>query len=318
MTELVVCSGKGGTGKTSIVASLAALAHQPVLADCDVDAANLHLVLAPTIARTTPFVAGRRAVIRAEECTGCGLCAELCRFDAIERVADPVRGASCRINAVGCEGCGVCVHFCPAGAIDFPPARCGEWYLSETRFGPLVHANLDTGAENSGKLVTLVREQARSTAAARGRDLILSDGPPGIGCPVTASLTGADHTLLVTEPSQSGLHDLGRVLELVDHFGVPAQVCINKYDLSLPLSGAIDAWCAGRGIPVVGHIPFEPLTSDAQMAGRSLVEYAPDCEASVAIRGVWREISRRLPGGRGDADTRCARPIPLVARAPRP
>jgi MinD superfamily P-loop ATPase len=317
MTELVVCSGKGGTGKTSIVASLAALAHQPVLADCDVDAANLHLVLTPTIERTTPFVAGHRAVIRAEDCTACGLCAELCRFEAIDRIEDPLRGAGYRVNPAGCEGCGVCVHFCPAGAIDFPPARCGEWYLSETRFGPLVHANLDVGAENSGKLVTLVRERARLTAAARGRDLILSDGPPGIGCPVTASLTGADHTLLVTEPSQSGLHDLERVLELVDHFGVPAQVCINKFDLSLPLSAAIDAWCAGRGIPVVGHIPFEPLTSEAQVAGCSLVEHAPDCEAAVAIRGVWREVSRRLSGVAADAGNRRFPSTPRAAGASR-
>ncbi len=294
MIELVVCSGKGGTGKTSIVASLAALARNFVLADCDVDAANLHLVLAPANTRTTPFISGHLASIRTDDCEACGKCAELCRFSAIDTVEDPARGTTYRVNPIACEGCGVCVHFCPVGAIDFPKERCGEWSLSDTRFGPLVHANLDVGAENSGKLVTLVREQARQVAEDSASELILVDGPPGIGCPVTASLTGADHTLLVTEPSQSGLHDLRRVLDLADHFDVPAQVCINKFDLSPPLSRTIDDYCAERGVPVVGHIPFEPLTNDAQNAGRSLVEYAPTCDASAAIHEIWQQVEGRI------------------------
>jgi MinD superfamily P-loop ATPase len=294
MTELVVCSGKGGTGKTSIVASLAALARNIVLADCDVDAANLHLVLAPANTRTTPFISGHMASIRTDDCEACGKCAELCRFSAIDMIEDPTRGTTYRVNPIACEGCGVCVHFCPVGAIAFPEERCGEWSLSDTRFGPLVHANLDVGAENSGKLVTLVREQARQVAEDSARELILVDGPPGIGCPVTASLTGADHTLVVTEPSQSGLHDLRRVLDLADHFDVPAQVCINKFDLSPRLSRSIDDYCAERGVPVVGHIPFEPLANDAQNAGRSLVEYAPTCEASASINAIWRQVVHRV------------------------
>lgn len=296
MTELVVCSGKGGTGKTSVVASLAALASDFVMADCDVDAANLHLVTAPVTDSTTPFVSGHRAEIRQADCDGCGTCAELCRFSAIDVLTDAEGATIHRVNPIACEGCGVCVHFCPVDAIDFPEERCGEWSLSRTRFGPLVHANLDVGAENSGKLVTLVREQARRAAQRADLDLILVDGPPGLGCPVTAALTGADHTLLVTEPSQSGLHDLHRVLDLAGHFGVPAMVCINKYDLSLRLTGEVETACADRGIPVVGRIPYEPRVNDAQNAGRSLIEYAPISDAAAAIRSLWGRVARHLAG----------------------
>jgi MinD superfamily P-loop ATPase len=289
MIELVVCSGKGGTGKTSVVASLAALARDLVLADCDVDAANLHLVLEPTRQRSTPFLAGHLAVIRQDECERCGLCADYCQYDAIVRtVGESEPGYA--VDPLACEGCGVCVHFCPLDAIDFPERRCGAWHLSRTRFGPLVHADLDVGAENSGKLVTLVREQAREVATRHGHELILVDGPPGIGCPVTASLTGADLTLLVTEPSLSGMHDLCRVLDLADHFAVPALVCINKYDLNRRLTRRVSDLCAERGVPVVGLIPFEPLAAEAQLAGRSLVEFAPRSAAARAMANVWREV----------------------------
>ncbi len=296
MTELVVCSGKGGTGKTSVVASMAALARDFVMADCDVDAANLHLVLTPQKQETTPFIAGHIAHIREEDCTGCGECHSLCQFSSIDRIDDEVNGPTFRVDPVACEGCGVCVHFCPVDAIDFPDSQCGEWSFSQTRFGPLVHAELGVGAENSGKLVSLVREQARLAAQRSGADLILIDGPPGIGCPVTAALTGADLTLLVTEPSLSGLHDLQRVLDLADHFGVPPLVCINKFDLSPPLSLQIEESCRERGVPVVGRIPYEPLVNDAQIAGLSLVEFAPDSEAAQSITAVWRQVEHQVAG----------------------
>ena len=292
MTEVVVCSGKGGTGKTTLVASFAVLAEDVVLADCDVDAANLHLVLEPTIEQSSPFIAGHIAIIRTDLCRQCGDCEARCTFGAVDCHDDPDTGPIYRVDPVACEGCGVCVHFCPADAIDFPDRRCGQWSLSSTRSGPLVHACLDVGAENSGKLVSLVREQARDLARRSGRDLILVDGPPGIGCPVTAAITGADLVLMVAEPGLSGLHDLERVLDLARHFEVPTLVCLNKYDLSLGLTERIEADCAARGVAVVGRIPFEPCMVDAQIAGRSLIEFAPRCEAARAITETWRRVSR--------------------------
>ena len=300
MTELVVCSGTGGTGKTSEVASIAALAKDFVMADCDVDAANLHLVLTPQKEQTTPFIAGHIAHIRAEDCTGCGECYSLCHFSSIDKIEDNVSGPTFRVDPVACEGCGVCVHFCPVDAIDFPDSQCGEWSLSQTRFGTLVHAELGIGAENSGKLVSLVREQARLAAQRAGAGLILIDGPPGIGCPVTAALTGTDLTLLVTEPSLSGLHDLKRVLDLADHFKVPALVCINKFDISPRLSLKIEEYCMERGVPVIGRIPYDSLVNDAQIAGLSLVEFAPDSEVARSITDIWRRVERRVAGMTGD------------------
>lgn len=294
MTELVICSGKGGTGKTSVAASLASLADDFVLADCDVDAANLHLVTDARAERSVPFLSGHRAKIRPADCSGCGKCAELCRFSAIEIVESPTGGTVCRIRPMACEGCGVCVHFCPQDAIDFPEERCGSWTVSSSRFGPMIHADLDVGGENSGKLVTMVREQAARAARAEGLDLVLVDGPPGIGCPVTAALTGADMTLLVTEPSLSGLHDLQRILDLAEHFRIPALVCINKHDLSPRLTAAVAESCAERGVQVVGRIPFEPLINEAQNAGLSLVEYAPDSEAAAATRELWNNVADHL------------------------
>ncbi|MGD9546652.1 MAG: 4Fe-4S binding protein [Candidatus Krumholzibacteriia bacterium] len=293
MKELVVLSGKGGTGKTSVTAALAALGAGAVLADCDVDAANFHLVLGTHGEAAHPFVSGHTAVIRTGDCSGCGECARLCRFDAIltETVAGGIRF---RVDPIACEGCGVCVHFCPGGAIDFPSRTCGWWGTSRTRFGTLIHAALDVGAENSGKLVTLVREQARKAAIGSGADLVLVDGPPGIGCPVTASLTGVDLALLVTEPSLPALHDLGRIRELARHFAVPVMVCINKWDLNPRLSDRIAEFCRDQGIPVVGRLPYDPLAGDAQIAGLSLVEFAPESPAARALAAMWEDISGAL------------------------
>lgn len=296
MTELVICSGKGGTGKTSVAAAFATLAGDFVLADCDVDAANLHLVMDPVVETTTPFVAGHTAVIRAADCAACGECASLCRFDAVAAIPDGHGGRTYEVDPLQCEGCGVCVRFCSADAIDFPERRCGEWYRSRTARGPMVHAALDVGAENSGKLVTVVREQARLVAGRSGAEMILVDGPPGIGCPVTAALTGSDLTLLVTEPSLSGLHDLGRIADLADHFGVPAMVCINKHDLSPRLTANIEESCRERDLPVVGRVPFDPAVNEAVAAGLSLIEHAPHSEAARALTVMWRRIERRLAG----------------------
>ncbi len=208
MTELVVVSGKGGTGKTTVVATLAALAQQAVLADCDVDAADLHLLLEPDVRHTEEFVSGHKAVIEREACTGCAACNAHCRFGAIQVKHASNGGTYCEIDPVSCEGCGVCLHVCPAEAVDFPECRCGELYVSETRYGPMVHARLNVAEENSGKLVTRVREKARTILQQNNHELLIVDGPPGIGCPVIASLTGVSFALLVTEPTLSGLHDL--------------------------------------------------------------------------------------------------------------
>jgi len=294
MRELVVCSGKGGTGKTSVVAGLASLARGIVLADCDVDASNLFLVLDPEVERSHPFIAGHLARIKQSECLACGKCHELCQYTAIRQILDEAGDRTFFIDPLHCEGCGVCVHFCPTEAIDFFSRRCGQWYESRTPFGPLVHADLDVGAENSGKLVTKVREQARRLAENYGMDLILIDGPPGIGCPVTASLTGADLALMVTEPSLSGLHDLKRIVELASYFRVPAMVCINKYDLSPRLTEMVEKYCAEQGLPVIGRIPFEPLVNEAQATGRSLIEYAPQCEASRIMTEIWHLLECQL------------------------
>ena len=286
MRELVVISGKGGTGKTSLVASFAALCDGAVLADCDVDAADLHLLLAPEVQERHTFTSGREAVVRQADCTGCGECAEVCRFDAVQ-TADGV----CSVDPTACEGCGVCVRFCPAGAIDFPERDCGEWFVSATRFGPLVHARLGIAAENSGKLVTIVRNRAREMAGGRGEGLVLVDGPPGVGCPVIASVTGADAVLVVAEPTLSGEHDLRRVLELARHFGVPAAVCVNKWDVNPSMADRIERVAAGAGAAAAGRIPYDRAFTEALVQGRTLVEHMPDGPAG-AVRKVWDFVNR--------------------------
>jgi MinD superfamily P-loop ATPase len=272
--EIAVLSGKGGTGKTSLVGALAAIIPDKVLVDCDVDAPDLHLLLDPQIQKTERFMGGRKAVIREESCTACDLCREVCNFQAISE--------DYRVAPFSCEGCGVCVHFCPVQAIDFPLAECGQWFVSDTRFGPLVHAQLGVAQENSGLLVALVRQQARDLAEEQGRPLILIDGPPGIGCPVISSVTGTDAVLLVTEPTLSGLHDLNRVVELLRHFKVPGMVLINKFDLQAAVSRKIEDYCRKNNLGLLGKLPYDPVVIQAMVAGRTIPEYAPD--------GLGREI----------------------------
>ena len=292
MKELVVVSGKGGTGKTSIVASFAALAEGKVLADCDVDAADLHLILRPEVKHREAFSGGREAVIRQADCTACGECLEWCRYDAIRRDGEPGT-ETFSIEPFACEGCGVCVEFCPVKAIDFPLRASGEWFVSETRHGPMVHARLGIAEENSGKLVSLVRRRAAQVAGERKLDLILVDGPPGIGCPVIASLGGSSLVLAVTEPTMSGLHDLRRVVELALHFRVPVTVCVNKCDINPEMTAEIRRYCAAESLEIVGELPYDPAVTQAQLVAASVVEYA-DTAVSAALRRMWNRLLTTL------------------------
>jgi MinD superfamily P-loop ATPase len=282
---IAVASGKGGTGKTSITASFAVLAGSPVLADCDVDAADLHLILAPTIRERHEFRSGNEAVIRPAECIMCGKCFDLCRFGAVVPGGE---GEAYAIDPVACEGCGVCVRFCPAGAIDFPEALCGEWMISETRCGPMVHARLGVAAENSGKLVSTVRSEARRLAKENGLGLVIVDGPPGIGCPVIASLTGTSQALVVTEPTVSGEHDLERVLKLARHFGIPAWVCVNKWDLNPDMTERIEALALRSGASIAGRIRYDRAVTLAQIQEKAVVE--TDAPSVGDIRQVWESL----------------------------
>ncbi|NLX99974.1 MAG: 4Fe-4S dicluster domain-containing protein [Rhodopirellula sp.] len=292
MQELVVISGKGGTGKTSLVASLAALAERLVLADCDVDAADLHLVLSPEIERREQFSGGSRARIRPGHCSACGKCLELCRFGAVA-FDGPGNGRvskTYRIDAIACEGCGVCAYFCPEEAIEFGPVVNGQWFISTTRHGPMVYARLGVAEENSGKLVSLVRREAKRIASERNLDLILVDGSPGIGCPVIASITGADLALVVTEPTPSGLHDLNRVVKLTRHFGIPAWVAVNKCDLNLSLCEEIEGRAAEQGLSVAGRIRYDSTVTEAQIRALSVVEHRPESAAAEDIRQIWTRL----------------------------
>ncbi len=299
MKELVVISGKGGTGKTSIVASFAALAAgRAVLADCDVDAADLHLVLAPRIVRRESFTGGQRARIRPGHCTACGKCEELCRFDAIYSDG-PGNGRverTFRVDPIACEGCGVCAWFCAEGAIEFSPAVNGEWFVSDTRCGPLVHARLGIAQANSGKLVSTVRTEARALAEQRGLEMVLIDGSPGIGCPVIASITGASLVLIVTEPTVSGLHDLQRVAELTRHFAVPALVCVNKWDINPDQALQIESAALQAGLQPAGRVRYDRAVTAAQVQGRAVVEQ-PGSASADDIRALWAAVERSLQAG---------------------
>lgn len=273
--ELVVVSGKGGTGKTSITASLAQILcgiEEVVVVDADVDAANIHLLLEPETVRRYEFRAGHRAEIQHAKCIGCGACLAHCRFDAVRKTDDDEDLPHLEIDTTACEGCGVCVRFCPVEAIDFPERNCGEWMVSEIASGPMVHAHLDTPAENSGKLVTVVREEGRKIATDRGISLVVVDGPPGVGCPVIASLTGADMALVVTEPSISGDHDLARILGLIAHFRIPAAVCVNKWDIAPDLTDSIERRARELGAEIAGRISYDPQLSRLLCEGQTIAE----------------------------------------------
>ena len=294
MKQLVILSGKGGTGKTSVAAALAHLASEEmaiVLADADVDAANLELVLAPEKVEEHVFMGGQVAIIDPEKCTVCGRCYEVCRFDAI------VPGKkSHRVDPLACEGCASCVYQCPEAAIHTEEQQAGLWFRSNTRFGPLFHAHLFAGQENSGKLVTMVKQQGRLLALDEGRDLLIVDGPPGIGCPVISANAGADLALLVAEPTVSGVHDLERILGTVNHFRVPALVCVNKADINPEHTASIEAFCHAHGIDLVGTLPYDNVVTDAMVQGQAVTLYEPDGQISLALREMWTRIRKRLNG----------------------
>lgn len=286
MKELVVLSGKGGTGKTSIVGSFAAIAESKVLADCDVDAADLHLLLNPTTTEEQEFWSGQVALIDEDKCTQCGLCEDICRFEAIHDF---------KVDPTSCEGCGFCYNVCPDEAIEMRDCLSGHWFISQTRYGPLVHAKLGIAEENSGKLVALVRQNAKLICEKEGLEYIITDGPPGIGCPVISSLSGANLALLVTEPTLSGIHDLERVLGVCHHFGVPALVCVNKYDINEENTRHIEKFCNSQGVEMASKIPLDNVVTEALIRNLPVVEYSQN-GVSREIERLWENIYRKLKG----------------------
>jgi len=288
MKEIVVLSGKGGTGKTVVAASFAALSRSKVVCDCDVDAADLHLLLHPTVRETHEFWGRPVAEIDREACNGCGVCVDLCRFDAIRHF---------RVDPFACDGCGFCRHACPLDAVTMRPNPAGQWHVSESRYGPLVHARLRPGAENSGELVAALRNHARKMARERGAEYIVSDGPPGIGCPVISSLSNASLALIVSEPSLSGIHDLERVLAVCRHFGVTALVCVNKHDLDEEATRRIEDQCQREMVDVVARIPFDAAITEAVAQGVPVVEFS-DGPAARRMAQLWDDVAGALGEGK--------------------
>ncbi|WP_045217278.1 ATP-binding protein [Desulfonatronovibrio magnus] len=288
MREIVVISGKGGTGKTSLTGAFAHLAENKIICDLDVDAPDLHILLSPDMARTEDFYSGHEAVIDNSRCQMCGTCLDMCQFGAVQ-----FDGARYFIENLRCEGCKVCVSFCPEEAIDFPERYCGQWFVSSTRFGTMVHARLFPGAENSGRLVTLLRNQAREKARQEGHDLILCDGAPGIGCPVISSLSGTNLAVIVTEPTLSGLHDLQRVAQLCSHFKIRVAVIINKFDLNSEQSREIEGYCREKGFSLVGNIPYDPQFTTA-MVDKKVVTEVNTSHIAGKVSRIWDQILKLL------------------------
>jgi len=282
MKQITIISGKGGTGKTTLTAAFAALADNAVLADCDVDAADLHIILNPQIRNTFDFFGLKLALKDEDKCTQCGECRTHCRFDAIDEDLNIIEDR--------CEGCGVCEFVCPADALHLSDRISGYAYLSDTRFGPMAHAVLNTAQEGSGKLVAMVRSYAKLLADKYNKDLIIIDGPPGIGCPVISAITGVDLVLIVTEPTMSGIHDLKRILDVSLHFDIDAVVCINKYDINTENARSIEKYCEERGVKVVGKIPYDEIPTKAMIRGQSVIEFS-DGIFSDNIRGIWDNIT---------------------------
>jgi MinD superfamily P-loop ATPase len=285
MKQLTVISGKGGTGKTSITASFASIAKNAVLADCDVDAADLHLILKPKIKKTTAFFGLKIADIDKTLCIDCKKCYESCKFDAIDEEINIIRES--------CEGCGVCEYVCPVDAISMVERESGFAYISDTRFGPMAHAMLKTAEEASGKLVTVVRENAKTLASQKNRDMVIIDGPPGIGCPVIASITGVDMVLIVTEPTLSAIHDLERIINVADHFNIPSLVCVNKYDINKDNTQKIENYCKKNNIQVVGKIPYDTIVTKAMIHEQSIIEFS-DTDITKKIIKMWDKIREKI------------------------
>ena len=287
MKELVVLSGKGGTGKTTIVGAFAALAESKVLCDCDVDAADLHLLLHPELREENEFRSGQTAHIDEHKCTQCGLCQDMCRFDAIHNFT---------VSDAFCEGCGFCSQICPEEAIIMEENLSGQWFVSDTSHGPMVHARLGIAEDNSGKLVEIVRTQAKRLAEEQGLELAITDGPPGIGCPVISSIAGADLVLIITEPTLSGMHDLERVAGVCEHFQIPALVCVNKYDINEENTRQIDLMCGELGIEVISKIPFDNIVTEALIHCKSVIEYS-NGQTARQIDAMWQSVHQKIVAG---------------------
>ncbi|MGP8328877.1 MAG: ATP-binding protein [Methanosarcinaceae archaeon] len=285
MKQLTIISGKGGTGKTTIAAAFVSLAKNAVIADCDVDAADMHLILKPQIQETIDFTGLDVASIDESLCTQCGKCKDKCRFDAISN--------NITINIYECEGCGVCEYICPEGAISMICRKAGDAYISKTRFGPMAHARLGIGEEASGKLVSFVRNNAKKLAEKYEKDIIIIDGPPGTGCSVIASITGVDILVVVTEPSVSGIHDLERVLGVADHFNIPAVVCVNKYDINKENTQLIEKYCSENGVGVVGILPYDETPTKAMLQEMTVIEYSNN-DFSAKVKDLWENVRKHL------------------------
>lgn len=292
MREVIIISGKGGTGKTSLTAAFAHLAENKVICDLDVDAPDLHLILTPEHEKEVEFWAGNEARINQQGCIQCGVCSEMCRYGAVLAHED----GSFTIDPVRCEGCKVCVAFCPEGTIDFPKKHCGQWFVSSTRFGPMVHARLFPGEENSGRLVALLKQQARELAEQQNLDLVLSDGAPGIGCPVISSLSGTHLAVLVTEPTPSGRHDFRRVAELCEYFRIKVAVIVNKFDINLGETDAIEELCRGKKYPVIARLPYDQIITEAMVKEQAVTELDRS-EIGEALKDAWQEIEKIATDG---------------------
>ena len=294
MKQLTVVSGKGGTGKTTLTAAFASLAKNAVIADCDVDAADMHLILKPEVLETGDYCGLMVAEIDPERCVECGRCRELCRFGAVDQ--------NFMINPYNCEGCAVCTAACPENAVSMKPRISGQVFSSRTRFGPLAHAKLGIGEEASGKLVSAVRERAKKLAEQYEKDLIIIDGPPGIGCPVIAAISGTDLVFVVSEPTVSGVHDLKRVLELTKHFRIPVAVCINKYDINEKNSLEIEELCAAGDVSVLGRLPYTDEVTGAMLREKTIIEYVEEKQAGNAGNGKAGNAGNIGSGKAGNAN----------------
>ncbi len=288
MKQIVIVSGKGGTGKTFITSSLAVLIDNKIIADCDVDAADLHLMLSPKMIEKHIFKSGKVAILKEELCVGCNKCIDVCRFDAISP-----SGRIVNIDPISCDGCSICSYVCPTKAIVMEEKTSGEWYISETPYGPLVHAKLNIAEENSGKLVSEIRKKASELAESQKRDYIIIDGSPGIGCPVISSISGTDCAVVVTEPTMSGLHDARRIIETAKHFGVSPCIIINKYDLNVNMTNEIEEFCKSNNIPIIGRIPFDESIVKSIVKGVPVVKDSNN-RISHILKNIWEELKKKL------------------------
>lgn len=290
MKEITILSGKGGTGKTSITAAIGSIASSVVFCDNDVDAADLHLIMKPAIREEHTYIGAWTASIDQSSCIDCGICTDHCRFDAIH----PDSHGKLEINPFKCEGCRLCERLCPVQAISSLQSTNNNWYVSDTRFGTLVHAKMGPGEENSGKLVSVVRKRARELAVEGNARYLINDGPPGIGCAAISSLTGTDLVIMVIESTISGFHDAGRLYELIQSFSIPTYALINKFDINPVSTAQIEEFLKEKSIPLIGKIPFDRNMVNAMVKGKTIVEYSDQIEASKVIIEAWGKLEHYL------------------------